>query len=972
VVIGGGATGTGILRDLSLRGISALLLEQGDLASGTSSRFHGLLHSGARYAVGDPESARGCIRENGILRRIAPECVEETEGWFVLSPHDDPAFGPPWLEACRNCGIDVRPVALKEAFRLEPNLARDVQAVYRVPDSAVDGFRMVWHNAMSARRQGGSIRTYTRVTGFVLERGAVAGVRAAAAGESSVIPCEYVINATGSWAGEVAALAGLRVPVSPDRGLLLAFNHRFIDRVVNRLRPPSDGDIFVPHGSIVILGTTSVPVDRPDDTRPTSAEALRLLDEGEALFPGLRGYRLLRAFAGTRPLYSPDLSAGRSATRDFVILDHQEEGLKGMATITGGKFTSFRLMAEKICDLAASRLGVTAPCRTLEQGLLPPRSGEDLRRIRKFFPLGGADLAASRLGDGLEKAVGIAEKAPWKKQLLCECELVTLAEFEAIASEPTSRSLGDIRRRTRMGMGTCQGGFCGFRAAGALAEAGMGGHPLEMVRAFLEERWQGVRPLLWGHQLREVELERGIYGASLNVDGAPGGALPADENSPAPFPVRAMPSKRPSLRGSERDCDVLVVGAGLSGLIAALTAARRGKRTLLICRGAGALSIGGGTIDILGYVGGKPVRGDPFSAFQELNPDHPYVLLGADRVRAALDFLQTLAAERGFPLLQAGSPRQGNAWLPTALGTLKPVWLAGAAMNPEAVRSARTLAVVGVEGLKDFSPRMVIRGLAVSAPFAGKAMQASLLPAPPFLSGSDRRDMTAFDLARFLDTPAGLAWLLETMPPAAGPAEAVLLPSFLGIGRSAAVHALLEQTLGRKVTEVFCPPPAVTGLRLQRMLREALRDLCVPVLSNVEISGSLTEGGRCLGLTAELAGKRHVYRAGSFIIATGGVFGQGVSTLPGRALETIFRLPVPMPATQEMWSCPSLFGRSPHPFARMGVSVDGQLRAVDQGGEAIFSNVFFAGRTLGGYDFASEKSGGGVALATGHAAGDRA
>ncbi|MDR2076188.1 MAG: anaerobic glycerol-3-phosphate dehydrogenase subunit A [Desulfovibrio sp.] len=971
VVIGGGATGTGILRDLSLRGIPALLLERGDLGSGTSSRFHGLLHSGARYAAGDPESARECIRENGVLRRIAPDCVEETEGWFVRSPGDDPAFEPVWLRACADCGIEVRRIDPKDAFRLEPNLARDARAVFRVPDSAVDGFRMVWHNAMSARRRGGRLRTYTRVTGITLEGGAVAGVTAVgASGESGRIPCEYVINAAGSWAGEVAALAGLRVPVSPDRGLLLAFNHRFLDRVVNRLRPPSDGDIFVPHGSVVIFGTTSVPVDRPDDVTPTSAEALRLLDEGEVLFPGLRGYRLLRAFAGTRPLYSPEALSGRAATRDFVILDHEREGCRGMATITGGKFTSFRLMAERICDLAAKRLGVTAPCRTAQEAILPSRSGEELRRARKIFPLGGADLAASRLGDGLEKAMGIAEEAPWKKLLLCECELVTLAEFEAIASEPTSRSLSDIRRRTRMGMGTCQGGFCGFRAAGALAEAGISACPQDVARAFLEERWHGVRPLLWGNQLREVELERGIYGASLNLDGARD--LPEDRPAPVSGVLRPPPAPiSAALRTSEQECDVLVVGAGLSGLIAALVAARRGRKTLLLCKGAGALSIGGGTIDLLGYIEGEAVRGDPFAAFGRLAPDHPYALLGADRVRASLDFLLALAAEKGFPLFQAGSPEKGNAWLPTAAGTLKPVWLAGESGDCAVFDSARSIAVVGVEGMKDFSPRMVVRGLGPRAPFAGKDLRPSFLPRPSILAAEGGRDITAFDLARFMDTPEGLSWLGETLPAAAGSAEAVFLPSFLGIRRAAAAHTLLER-LGLRVTELACPPPAVTGLRLQTMLREALRGLSVPVLGNVEVSGSLTDRGRCLGLTAERAGTRHLYRAASYIIATGGIFGKGIATLPGQAFETIFRLPVPAPATQEDWSCPRLFGRGGHFFARMGVSVDARLRPVDREGGVLLSNVFFAGRTLGGYDFAAEKSGGGVALATGYAAGGEA
>ena len=104
IIIGGGATGIGILRDLSMRGVPALLLEQGGLAHGTSSRFHGLLHSGARYAVSDSESARECIEENMILRRIGKQSVEETEGFFVRTKLDDPAFEPGWVEACARAG----------------------------------------------------------------------------------------------------------------------------------------------------------------------------------------------------------------------------------------------------------------------------------------------------------------------------------------------------------------------------------------------------------------------------------------------------------------------------------------------------------------------------------------------------------------------------------------------------------------------------------------------------------------------------------------------------------------------------------------------------------------------------------------------------------------------------------------------------------------------------------------------------
>jgi glycerol-3-phosphate dehydrogenase len=982
-----------------MRGIPSLLLEQGDFCSGASARFHGLLHSGARYAVGDPEAARECIEENRILRRIAPACIEETEGWFVRAPEDDPAYEALWTEGCRICGIEAMQLDLKEARRLESALTPEARAVYRVPDSAVDGFRMIRHHAMAARRLGGELHAYTRITAIAVEQGAVTGVWAEGAGEKRFIPCEYVINASGAWAGETAALAGLDVPVSPDRGLLLAFNHRFTERVINRLRRATDGDIFVPHGTVVIFGTTSTPVHRPDDTGTDPAEVLRLLDEGEILFPRLRDYRILRAFAGTRPLYSPDPAAGRSATRNFVILDHEEDGLKGMATVTGGKFTSFRLMAEKVCDLAAKRLGVDAPCRTAAEPVLPAPSEDLLRRAGRIFPAGGAQLAANRLGNGLEKAVDAAEKFPWKKLLLCECELVTLAEFEAAASESHGLSLSDIRRRTRLGMGTCQGNFCALRAGGALAEASLraGGaqadaglnaalSPLRIFQDFLEERWHGIRPLLWGRQLREVELERGIYAASLNVDGAQpetdafsthaqpetdssGGRAPP-ENPARRDPVR--PVARPDPAPHRIGYDVVVVGAGLAGMVAALRAAERGRKTALVSFGAGTLSIGGGSIDILGYIKGDPVRGDPFAAFDRLAPGHPYALIGAAAAAEAVEFIRDTAAAAGLPLLRAGTRERGNAWLPTAAGTLKPAWLTGPGMNPETLRSARSLAVVGVEGMKDFSPRLVMGGLERSPLFAGKKLSAALLPPPPFLSEAGGRDATILDMARFLDAPDGRDWLRRVLPGAAGSADAVLLPSFLGVSSSARTHADLEREMGIALAETVCLPPAVTGLRLQKALRAALRGAGVPLFDNVEINVAILDGKRCLGLAAEREGQRRVFRAKSFVVAAGGLFGKGITTLPGKAFESIFKIPVPVPERQELWSDARFFGPGRHCFASMGLVVNRDLQAVGADGGPLLSNVFFAGRTLGGYDFASEKSGSGVALTTGWFAGGKA
>lgn len=524
VIVGGGATGIGILRDLSMRGVKAVLLEQGGIASGASSRYHGLLHSGGRYAVKDNEAARECIEENMILRHIGRECVEESEGFFVLTRQDDPAYEKPWVEACARAGIKAEPVDVKEALRLEPNLDPTIKSVYRVPDSSVDGFRLIWHNAMSSRRYGGEMLTYHEVVAIEQEGGKVKAVRARnrITGEELCISCDMVVNAAGSWAAKIVELVGLEVGVQPDRGTLIAFNHRFTSRIINRLHMSSDGDIFVPHGSITILGTTSFHADRPDAHDVPTEDVLRLLDIGEVLIPKLRSYRILRTFAGTRPLYvSKGSAAGRAASRGFHISDHSEEGLEGMVSIFGGKFTTYRLMAEKLCDLVCSKLGVHAECRTAVEPIIESPSPALMEKATKYFPVHSVPLAANRLGDAFPIVV---EKAAAMKSnpLLCECEMVSRAEIEYVASDPSSHSLTDVRLRTRLGMGTCQGTYCSLRTIGALTECRIPFpmSPAENLRDFLQERWRGLRPALWGLQAREMELGRAVYAATLNIDGA--------------------------------------------------------------------------------------------------------------------------------------------------------------------------------------------------------------------------------------------------------------------------------------------------------------------------------------------------------------------------------------------------------------------------------------------------------------------
>ena len=525
VVIGGGATGVGILRDLAMRGVDVLLLEKEDLVNGASSRYHGLLHSGGRYAVKDQEAAKECIEENTILRKIGKSCVEPIGGMFVRLASDDADFEASWVEGCRASGIEARPLTLDEAFRMEPRLSRHIVSAYAVPDAAIDGFRMSWQNVASAVRYGGRYKTYAEVVGIQETNGALTGVRVRErfTGREYPIACDILVNAAGGWCEKVAELAGLNVPVQPDKGTLIAFNQRLASHVVNRLHKPSDGDIFVPHGSITILSTTSMSIDDPEDTSSSYEEIEALMKIGEQTFDDLRQYRILRAFAGSRPLYKQPGASGRGASRGFVILDHEKEGLKGMMTIVGGKFTTYRLMAERISDQIAEKLGVKTPCRTADEPLVPEVSEEAKKKAAKYFPSFGTNLAATRLGpEAFERVAKRLEEEPESRALVCECENITLAEIEEIAKSEDSCIINDIRRRTRLGMGTCQGNFCSLRAAGIFHRVGStegAKDSLGQLRGFLQGRWKGVRPVLMGRNIRESEMTRALYELSFNVNG---------------------------------------------------------------------------------------------------------------------------------------------------------------------------------------------------------------------------------------------------------------------------------------------------------------------------------------------------------------------------------------------------------------------------------------------------------------------
>ena len=517
IIIGGGATGAGIARDCSLRGVKALLLERSDIATGATGRNHGLLHSGARYAVTDRESAEECIRENMILRRIAAHCVEETDGLFITLPEDGLEYQARFVEACRTAGIRADILDPEEARRLEPAANPALIGAVRVPDGAVDPFRLTSSNILDARAHGAEIRTYAEVRELLREQNRIVGVRVydhRTHGEENYY-AQVVVNAGGIWGHGIAAKAGIVVNMLPAKGALLIFGHRVNRMVLNRCRKPADADILVPGDTISLIGTTSskIPFDQIDNMNITPDEVDILLREGEKLAPQLATTRILRAYAGVRPLVaSDDDPSGRTVSRGIVLLDHAtRDGMEGFITITGGKLMTYRLMAEWATDLICKKIGNPEKCRTAEIPL--PGSTEKREEVEKKIsrkPLAQRRSAISRHGD---LATRIDSGDSLKNSLVCECEEVSIGEVEYAMEHLSVNNLVDLRRRTRIGMGTCQGELCACRAAGLMGrrDAVCARKAKADLVSFLNERWKGMQPIAWGDTLRESEYTTWIY-----------------------------------------------------------------------------------------------------------------------------------------------------------------------------------------------------------------------------------------------------------------------------------------------------------------------------------------------------------------------------------------------------------------------------------------------------------------------------
>jgi glycerol-3-phosphate dehydrogenase subunit B len=404
--------------------------------------------------------------------------------------------------------------------------------------------------------------------------------------------------------------------------------------------------------------------------------------------------------------------------------------------------------------------------------------------------------------------------------------------------------------------------------------------------------------------------------------------------------------------------DVVVIGAGLAGLTAALRLAEEGRRVLVVAKGVGGTHLAPATIDVLGYAGGQvasPAASLP--EFAAAHPEHPYGRVSVETIRSSVAWFTERLDELGYR-----GRLEENFLLPTAVGVAKPTTLVPETMAAGDLRAGGRFVFVGLRGLKDFYPAYLADNLRAALP---RVSTRAVELAP---SLGVERDVGTLGFARRFEQQEFRDHVVRELGQLLVPGEIVGFPAVLGLRHARDVWQELESRLRHAVFEVPTLPPSVGGIRVFESLTAALRREGAQVVLGSTVTGAEHNGRRLDGVVAQTAARPRTYRAYAFVLASGGFASGGIQVDSyGRARETALDLALAgVPEPDEPRFVPGYF--DDQPLARAGLAVDEELRPVDADGAPAFENLHAAGATLAGATPWREASGNGLSLATGYAA----
>ncbi len=530
VVVGGGVNGTGIARDLAMRGIKTLLLEKRDFSSGATGGSSGMIHGGLRYLLYDIDVTRHSCIDSGYIQQIAPHMLFRIPFIMPLPHRLTAPFFKTYFEvydkyAPYKRGKPSTLLSRDQVLELMPVISRQIEGAVTTDEWGIDPQRLCAANALSAFENGAVIRNHTEVVEFIKDNaGNVIGVKARDRfGHVGAIKSKMVMHATGPWLNLTSRLAGVNVKIRPGKGVHLTFDRRLTNLSVILTMIDGRSSFFMPHENTSVLGTTDDDYyGDPDDLRVTEDEIEYLLQGAERMIPSIRQARIIRAWSALRPTLYAWGKNEDALSRDHMVYDHQkQDGVSGIVSIAGGKLASYRMMSEEAADLIAGKLGVSAKCRTHEVPLPGGEETPDPMELASKF--GVSAYAVSRMvyrhGNRAREILELTRESPELKNTICQCEPVLACELVYCIRKEWAVSLTDLRNRTRLGTGPCQGARCAARAMGILAkELDLSGREVqEQLLSFLERRWRGKRPILSGSMIDQEEMNQAAHFLAGNL-----------------------------------------------------------------------------------------------------------------------------------------------------------------------------------------------------------------------------------------------------------------------------------------------------------------------------------------------------------------------------------------------------------------------------------------------------------------------
>ncbi len=395
--------------------------------------------------------------------------------------------------------------------------------------------------------------------------------------------------------------------------------------------------------------------------------------------------------------------------------------------------------------------------------------------------------------------------------------------------------------------------------------------------------------------------------------------------------------------------DLIIIGMGLSGLMAAKTSVEADRKVLIIGKGMGGLTLFSNSIDVLGILPlteTTPLR-DGLSKWILKHPDHPYGKMGLEKIKEALSSFKALFP----PPYTFQAINESNSLIPTGAGTFRPTYLIPSTMiGGTMIKKEKTL-VIGFNGYKDFYPKQLANS------FKCRSVTLSLSERPP-------SEINATNLARWMEQPPFREFICNEIIKHIQDEESIGFPAVLGLKDPIVVIKDLERRIGLPVFEIPVLPPSIPGLRIFHRFKERLIQKGVTFLLGYSVSKIYLNGSRCEGIEVFNPPILTTYTADRYILSTGRFMGGGLKANREKIFESIFNLPVSLPGPIEKWFGHSFFDK--HSIHRVGLSIDSSFRPVDESGKPILENVRVAGTILAHHNFLEEKSREGIEIATGY------